>query len=374
MPSTNAKTAVPHPLSCLRSRHVAELSPLKILLTSRPERNITQAFKPGELGPLTRRLILHEVALDVVQNDIEQYLTSSLALIRQSYELECTWPLKVDVQDLAHLSSGLFIFAATSVKFIDDRNYSDPRGQLTNLLCNTDTLSESSSSPHRHLDQLYTQVLSHAFPHASPRLAGRLKMVLGTIVLIRNPLSSLALEALLNLRASSVRETLVHLHSVVIVPEDEMQGIRLLHPSFFDFITNPTRCRNPSFVVNAKTQHTMLARACLDTMKGLRRDICGIKNPSILNNEVEDLSTRIIQHIPLHLQYACRHWAFHLAHAMVSDVLLDAMTEFSSKYLLYWIEACSLLGELRSAILALDTAQRALAVRPLVSKKQLMYI
>jgi hypothetical protein len=59
---------------------------------------------------------------------------------------------------------------------------------------------------------------------------------------------------------------------------------------------------------------------------------------------------------------------------MVSDVLLDAMTEFSSKYLLYWIEACSLLGELRSAILALDTAQRALAVRPLVSKKQLMYI
>jgi hypothetical protein len=60
------------------SRHVAELSPLKILLTSRPERNITQAFKPGELGPLTRRLILHEVALDVVQNDIEQYLTSTV--------------------------------------------------------------------------------------------------------------------------------------------------------------------------------------------------------------------------------------------------------------------------------------------------------
>jgi hypothetical protein len=191
-------------------------------------------------------------------------------------------------------------------------------------------------------------------------------MVLGTVVLLRNPLSPLALEALLNMRANSVRETLVHLHSVVIVPEDDIRVIRLLHPSFFDFITNPTRCPNPTFLVDVKTQHTLLARACLGAMKELRRDICGIKNPSILNNEVENLSTKIVQHIPPHLQYACRNWAFHLAHGMVSDVVLEAVKEFSSKYLLYWVEVCSLLGELRNAILALDAAQQALVVRQLV--------
>lgn len=356
------------------SRHVAELSPFKILLTSRPERNIATAFKSSELTPATQRFILHEIALGIVRNDIGRYLATSLTLIRDSYELECSWPLEVDIQGLAHLSFGLFIFAATSVKFIEDRNYSNPRGQLTDLLHNAATVAEISSSPQHHLDLLYTQVLTHAFPHMAARLAGRLKMVLGSIVLLRNPLSSLALEALLNLRARTVRETLVHLHSVIIVPDHEIRVIRLLHPSFFDFITNPTRCRNPQFAVNAMTQHTLLSKACLDTMKELRRDICALRNPLMLNNEVEDFSTRIEYYIPPHLRYACRHWAFHLANAMLSDVLLDAVKEFCSKYLLYWLEVCSLLGELRGAILALDAAKQALLVGYLVSHKWMVLI
>jgi len=344
------------------SRHVADLSPLKILVTSRPERNITKAFKSSSLSPVTQRLILHEMELGVVQNDIKQYLSSSLTLIKEFYELEPSWPSGKDVHALARLSCGLFIFAATSIKFIHDQNYNNPRSQLTHLLCDTTTVNETSSSPHHHLDQLYIEVLTRAFPDISSGFAGRLKMVLGTIVLLRDPLSLRALEALLNLVESTVQETLMRLHSVVIVPEDDCQVIRLLHPSFFDFITNPARCRNPKFVVDAKTQHTLLARVCLYTMKDLQRDICRINNPSLLNGEIDDLSTRIVRHIPPHLQYACRHWAFHFANAMISDVLLDLLKEFSSKQLLYWLEVCSLLGELRNALLALDAAQKALVV------------
>lgn len=203
----------------------------------------------------------------------------------------------------------------------------------------------------------------HAFPDISAPLASRLKMVLGTIVLLQDPLSPPALEWLLHLERSTVRETLVHLHSVIIVPEDDVRVIRLLHPSFFDFITNQTRCQNQKFVVTAKAQHTLLARACLNLMRDLCRDICGIKNPSILNGEVEGLPARIMRYIPPHLQYACRHWAFHVANAMVSDVLLDLIREFCSKYLLYWIEVCSLLGGLREAILALNAVLHAFSVR-----------
>jgi hypothetical protein len=54
---------------------------------------------------------------------------------------------------------------------------------------------------------------------------------------------------------------------------------------------------------------------------------------------------------------------------MLSDVLLDAVKEFCSKYLLYWLEVCSLFGELRGAILALDAAKQALVVGYLVSHK-----
>src|SRR6202035_1074754 len=131
-------------------------------------------------------------------------------------------------------------------------------------------------SRYHHLDQLYSQVLSFAFPNVSLKLSGRLKLILGSVALLRDPLSPIALERLLSLKLKTVRETLMHLHSVIIVPESEAGVVRLLHPSFFDFITNPIRCPNPAFVVNAAAQHTLLARACLEAMlQGLRQDICG---------------------------------------------------------------------------------------------------
>jgi WD40 repeat protein len=337
------------------TRYVNELSPLKFVITSRPENPITTAFKLKELSPVTERLILHQVELGVVQNDIELYLSSKLALTRLSYGLEETWPPTEDIHALAVLSCGLFIFAATSVN--EDRNYSDPERQLARLLRNSPTAFEGSS-PHYHLDRLYTQVLSHAFPDISHSLSNELKAILGSIVFLRDPLSSFALERLLGLKPRTVWRTLLHLHSVVIVPEDGVQVIRLLHPSFFDYITSPARCLNSRFVVDAGSRNTLLARGCLDVMKRLRRDICGIKNPSVLNTEVEDLPTRIKTHIPPELQYACRHWAWHVSNGMVSEILY-LLEEFCSKYLLYWVEVCSLLGDLRSALVALDEAQRA---------------
>jgi hypothetical protein len=344
------------------SLYVTELRPLKFLITSRPEIHINAAFKSRQLSLATQRLILHEVELGVVQDDIEHYLSSMLGRIGEHYGFGGIWPSTEDVRAVAQASFGLFIFAATSVKFIEDRNYCDPRGQLERLLRNTPTSAEASS-PHHRLDQLYSQVLNLAFPDVSLKLSDRLKVVLGSICLLQDPLSSVALEQLLSLESFTVRQTLLYLHSVVIVPEDEAGIIRLLHPSFFDFITDPTRCLNPRFVVDATAQHTLLARACLEAMvRGLRRDICGIRNPSTLNTEVDDLPSRIASHIPPHLQYACRRWAWHLANGMVSDILLSLVEGFCSRYLLCWVEVCSLLGELRSALLALDAAQMALRV------------
>jgi hypothetical protein len=165
------------------SHYVAELSPLNFLVTSRPERNITQPFSK-ELSPATQMLVLHKVELRVVQNDIERYLTVNLAPVRDSYRLDSLWPSAEDIQSLAILSVGLFIFAATSVKFIEGRNNCNPIGQLADLLRNAAEVARHSSSLYRHLDGLlYSEVLTHAFPDISPRLAVLLKMVLGTIVL-----------------------------------------------------------------------------------------------------------------------------------------------------------------------------------------------
>jgi hypothetical protein len=160
-----------------------------------------------------------------------------------------------------------------------------------------------------------------------------------------------------------VQTILIHLHSVVILPEDDTQVIRLLHPSFFDFLITPDRCRNTKLVINTEAQHTLLAQGCLHAMRDLRRNMCGTESSTELQNEVGDLSTRITRCIPSHLQYACRHWASHLTCAMVSDILVDLLKQFCSEGLLYWVEVCSLMGDLRSALVSLDNARRALAVR-----------
>jgi hypothetical protein len=345
------------------SLHVTELSPLKFLITSRPEQNITSAFKSStQLSLVARPLILHEIELGIVQQDIEHYLTSSLSRIRDAYDLKSPWPSVSDTHALAVLCNGLFIFAATLVNFIQDRNYSSPADQLRSLLENEPTIAHSWASPYRRLDELYTKVLNQAFPCITVTLAERLKIVLGSIILLRDPLSPSALEQLLDLRPMTVRSTLQHLHSVVVVPEIEVQVIRILHPSFFEFMTDPSRCRKADFIVDTLTQHTLLARACLDTMMSLRRDICEINNPCLLNLEVDDLSSRIAKYIPPHIQYACRYWVFHLTNAATSDVLLDLVMQFCSKCLLYWVEVCSLIGELPNALIGLHDAQRFLAV------------
>ena len=338
---------------------VGELSQLSFLLTSRPVHRIEFVFQSDALQAETRRFVLHEVQLDVVQNDIERYINVKLhdQEWRSRYaKLEHSWPSELDIQTLSRLSAGLFIFAATCVKFIQDRDAQDPKDQLDRLLC-VDPFIDADSSPHRRLDQLYTQVLNHAHPNPTIKLSGRLKLVLGSLVHLQDRLSVIDLEHLLQQHNNhnDVKLILVDLHSIVLVPDDDAQAIRMLHPSFFDFLTDRSRCRNPKFVVNTRLQHALLARACLRVMcSQLGRNMCQLPSPATLNAEIEHIGERITTHIPFFLQYACRHWASHFAHAMLSDDLLQTLQQFVDTSLLHWIEICSLLGELRGAIIALD--------------------
>ena len=297
-----------------------------------------------------------------MKQDIKVYLVSGLHHIADCYGLDSSWPSEGDIQALATLSSGLFIFAATSIKFIEDRNDSDPKGQLARLISGKHFSADAQSSPHHHLEKLYTQVLMRAFPDITAQLSGRLKMILGTIVSLQEPLSLVSLERLLWLAPSTARQTLVHLHSILVLPDSDTEPIRLHHPSFVDFIIQPSRCIDERFVVDGKKQHTLLAVQCLRAMQLLKQDICGISNPCLLNSEVDDLPSRINTNIPVHVQYACRYWMFHLTHALISDTLADLLKNFCTKYLLYWVEVCSLLGELRNALAGLNATQEFLLV------------
>ena len=338
------------------------LFPLLFFVTSRPEPHIVTSFAAPGYRDAYGKLLLHDVALEQVTTDIQHFLTTSLSEIRGHFNLPESWPNRADVEALSQLANGLFIFAGTAVKFIESTQYSDPSGQLK-ILTSKAALHGSNTL----LDSLYLQVLSSAFPKVSEELSERLKSILGSIVLIRDPLSPYDLSRLIGQRTDTVYSSLSRLRSVLVVPEREEStaaaAIRIIHPTFAEFLLDSNRCTHSSFAVDSRRQHTLLLCGCLGVMRELKRDMCKIRNPSLLNIEVLDLAGRIAKAIPSYLQYACRHWSTHLLNGKLSDTILDALQEFAESRLLYWVEACSLLGILRDAISALNASQRMLMVR-----------
>ncbi|KAJ6552448.1 hypothetical protein DFH09DRAFT_1085933 [Mycena vulgaris] len=249
------------------SNYIGELSPLIFLVTSRPESHIQVGFNLDSLQLNTHQLILHQVTLDVVEQDIKHYLSLKLVETRRRYKIRDPWPAVGSIEVLAKLSSGLFIFAATSIKYIEDPSHRDPRGRLKRHIEAADTVL-GESSPYDHLDKLYTK---------DPWFTFKTPCVLD-------------LERLLGLSGGRLRETLLDLHAVLSVPEEDNEIIRLLHPSFADFIIDPRRCSISNYVIKLEEQHTLLAQSCLVVMQGLSRDICKIKIPPFLTVRFQTLA------------------------------------------------------------------------------------
>ncbi|KAF7972841.1 hypothetical protein HWV62_16950 [Athelia sp. TMB] len=277
------------------SRFAEKLLPLKIFLTSRPEYNINLGFRQSGLQAATHKLILHEIALPAVEADIKTYLERELELIRNQYGITELWPSATEIDLLSKLSCGLFIFAATSIKFIKDLNYSNPRGQLQSIITSTDAMKDDFPDPSHRLDHLYLQVLTESHPCISSELAERLRTIIGTIVLLQDPLPLRCIQRLLEAHLGrgsdihSIRQTLARLHSIILVPEDDGCVIRALHPSLFDFIINPNRCLSAAFRVKPCEQHSTLLVACLRTLKSFKQNVCKLPDPSALHHEVSDL-------------------------------------------------------------------------------------
>ena len=142
-------------------------------------------------------------------------------------------------------------------------------------------------------------------------LSDRFRQIVGPIVILFDPLSAIALSRLLNVRHRITEVTLSPLYSVLRVPDSLNSSVRLLHPSFRDFLLDKKRCNDQHFWVDEKKAHGALAENCLRLMFDcLRRDICGLHAPGTFANAVE--SSRIEQYLPPDLRYACRYWVQHL--------------------------------------------------------------
>jgi hypothetical protein len=187
---------------------VKQLSLVKFFITGRPEPRIRTGFRLPLLQPITQIFLLHEVDLTSVNKDIQLYLTERLTRIgkqRSDLELPGPWPHDDEIEALTKKSSGLFIFAATMIRFIESGCH-EPNKRLQLLLSEADsTMYEGRAG----IDSLYSQILLYAFSDIhEPEEFADIRHVLGAIVLAFNPLSRRDLSTILGTSMSLISTTL----------------------------------------------------------------------------------------------------------------------------------------------------------------------
>jgi hypothetical protein len=69
--------------------------------------------------------------------------------------------------------------------------------------------------------------------------------------------------------------------------------------------------------------------------------MCDLRSPGALAAEVD--SSEVDRHIPLHIQYACRFWVYHLQQSDIEACDWQSIHIFLEHYFLYWIEALAIM-------------------------------
>jgi hypothetical protein len=226
------------------------------------------------------------------------------------------WPGRRALDTLIQLAVPLFIVAATICRFVGEPR-ADPLERLARVLDHQTTGQMSQ------LDQTYLSVLSQLLAGVEEHedeerdeLCRDFRQIVGSMVLLADPLSTVSLAKLLCTTKRKVERQLYLLHSVICVPLDPDTPIHLLHLSFREFLVKQSKCRQRWFAIDENTTHQYLLDRCLallQSSEGSYKDICQLGRPGVRREEV---NKAIVNHyIPPHLQYACRCWVYHLQHS-----------------------------------------------------------
>ena len=333
-------------LSC----YTDKIPGVKFFITGRPEPRIRSGFRLKSLRPITEVLKLHEVNRTLVDSDIKLLFRTQLARIAETRS-DCNftedWPNPSDLNILCEKAAGFFIYASTVVTFVGSK-YHTPTTQLDQIISLPQhTIHEGRSG----IDLLYTQVLEQVIDDMGTdveEICSHVRAVVGAVLLVFNSLSMEALSDLLGV--PNISTTLRSLHSLLLVPEGTEDPIRPFHKSFPDFLMDSSRCRDKRFFVEPAVHHAEVLLSCLNLMgERLKRNICNLDDYAVLS-EVMDLSIRKKDHIGEALEYACQFWSKHLlmvpSNSSHVEEVQEAIKEFFTRYLLYWIEVLTLTGNL----------------------------
>ena len=333
-------------LICTLSANLAKLPKMfRVLIASRDEPNICNFI--SRLG-----IDVRDVPIDAesTKADISRYFQRHLASNAPDlahYELPSDWLGDGVIRRLADLADGLFIWASTSIRFIES---GFPAERLDKVLD-----ASARGEPHRRLDDLYRFALDHPFHSPNQSELDAVHSILGAMVVAREPLTDEELGQLLGLKLGTVRGILSELKP--LLRWSRGNPVLPLHASFSDFLCDPDW--SGQWYTGASTHHNLASCCLLLMQRELRFNICGIETSHCRHLEIEGIQNRIDTAIPHALEYASRYWADHLELGTSLESgshLVDQVVDFMKNRLLYWIEVFSLKDEMFATSIVLRKA------------------
>ena len=285
--------------------------------------------------------------------DIQRFFEIRFAEFGECLDFEMLQRQRV-FERLTTRAAGLFIWANTVVRFIDEGIHEE---QLERVL-------NGGMGSGDDLTKLYQQILESSFPKPDGYTMSVFHHVMGAVILSKVPLREDDLPYFASERKSLVKSILSKLSTVLSTAADGR--VRISHLSFSEFICDRSQCPEP-FYIDQQATNDRLTMACFRLMRQeLKFNICGLESSYLLNDEVKDLAERISTRIGDSLLYACRFWAAHLQDMMANEyngnALIAELEDFVYVRLLFWLEVMSLTGEVISANILLLTVVPCIAV------------
>ena len=314
----------------------------KFLVTSRPDPKVSALCKSFTSDAICR---LQDVPIEEAKLDIETYLKTQLPELAGS----------PDFVELGRRADGLFIYAATAVKYLTpfDSITVRERTEMLNDFLSKSYEPASSSDATFLIDELYRQIMCDAFQISKlggKYLARRLS-TLYTFLCTAEPMSASIVAALVpDGDVETARAVLRDLHAVLYTQDDR---VFLYHASFFDFMFTQARSnfcidnKNYAFSCDEPAHHKLLGESCFRIMKsGLRFNMGNITSSFLFDRDnAVELAEQIDRNISAALRYSSRHWTHHLPLPQLinTDNLCRCISEFLEIRVLFWIEAMNLL-------------------------------
>jgi hypothetical protein len=346
---------------------------MRIFLTSRPDLPVRLGFRKLS-ADAHQDVVLQDIPQAIIEHDISAFLKDEFAKIRDDYNclhpadssLPLDWPGERNIRALTEMAVPLFIFAATVCRFVRDPRW-DPEDRLATVL-SYQTASQASKFDRTYLPIL-DQLVAGLTNLEKERLLQEFQEIVGSIVVLADPLSTVSFASLLGIPRKTVECKLDSLHSVLSIPTDRDSPVRLLHLSFREFLLDPEKREKSPFWVDESERHKKIAIRCLELMsssKCLREDICHLEWPGKLRREIN--SQTIDKYLPADVRYACRYWVHHLEQSGKRVYDQNVVHVFLQEHFLYWLEALSLIGKLSEAIVMIGTLQSLVTVSLFLDK------